>query len=494
MALNKKIIIRADAAPRMGTGHVMRCIALAQAAQKEDFTVHFVSRIHVDWVKERLSQEHLAVHLLESEVPKQEKPEELLAQIALADAGQPSEANKIWVVTDGYHFTPACQKAIMTAGYKLLVIDDYNHLPEYHCDVLLNQNIGAEEFCYKGNIGKKCLGLDYVLLRQEFLEARKKAEQRIFPETPQNILITLGGGNFIDYLEKIAATMTLPELTGRTIKIIQGAMDQERILRAFEHCPARIEILPRVDDMPALLLNTDLCITAGGSTCWELLCLGVPFLTVEVAENQKKGLQELHSAEIAQPYSKKSFLSMLHIRLYEKKFLDMKGVFYVLNEIKITLREVCLDDCDFLFTLANNKNIRSMSFNTNLITYQEHINWFSNIIKNKQFFYIILDRDIQCGYVRFAERNTEVTVSIALMPEFHGQGIGLKALQEACKRISKNTYIQKIHALIKLENTASLLLFHKVGFTRLKNTFYNKKNVAHFVLKCPFTRMKYGLL
>lgn len=327
------LLIRADAAPRMGTGHVMRCLALAQAARRAGLEVHMICRLGVAWVQERLALEGVPVHRVGGEPPAQEYPEDVLAQLRMDSLPVPSpEGEGIWVVVDGYHFTLECQQAIRAAGYKLLVIDDYAHLPEYSCDILLNQNIGAETLEYHGDIGKKLLGLEYVLLRQEFLDAREKAAQRVFPPTPQKILITLGGGDFIEYLERIAAKMNEPELAGRTVRVIQGAMDAGRIRAAFAASPAKLEILPRVDDMPALLLDTDLCITAGGSTCWELLCLGVPFLTVEVAENQHNGLQLFYKKKIAVQLKKEALLSILngYKQCHRDIFCDGQKIYTIL--------------------------------------------------------------------------------------------------------------------------------------------------------------------
>ena len=307
------LLIRADAAPHMGTGHVMRGLALAQAAHKADLDVHMICHLGVDWLHQRLERENIQLHILPGNPAVTEQPEELLQQLQGEGLPSPSTVDTpVWVALDGYHFDGECQKRVMRSGYRLLVIDDYAHLPEYHCDILLNQNIGAEDLVYRGTVVSKLLGLGHVLLRQEFLDAQKKAQQRVLAVQPQNILITLGGGNFIEYLEKIATKMDMPELADRTVRVIQGAMDAERIRASFESCPARLEILPCVDDMPALLLDTDLCITAGGSTCWELTFLNIPFLALEIAENQHTIVNYLFKKKLAYPFSRQTLLSNLY--------------------------------------------------------------------------------------------------------------------------------------------------------------------------------------
>ncbi|WP_291447503.1 UDP-2,4-diacetamido-2,4,6-trideoxy-beta-L-altropyranose hydrolase [Desulfovibrio sp.] len=313
--MNTSVVICADAAPRIGTGHIMRCLALAQAARLRGITVRFACKIAVPWVRDRLLKEDIPFTEVPGEVPMTEAPADVLARWAEMPA--PS-----WVIFDGYHFGHDCQQAVRAAGYKLMVIDDYAHLPEYSCDILLNQNMGAEKFTYIGDIGQKLLGPRYVLLRQEFFKARERARRRAFPSIPKKILITLGGGDFINFLEKIASELCLPQLKGRKVRVIQGAMSKGRIKTAFAACPASLKVLPRIDDMPALLLDTDLCITAGGSTCWELCCLGVPFLTVEVAENQHGIVTGLETMSIANQFTRDEFLKKLHGQHYKSMIND----------------------------------------------------------------------------------------------------------------------------------------------------------------------------
>lgn len=279
-----RLIIRADAMPHMGTGHVMRCMALALELRTHGMDEHIVSHLGVDWLAARLAKEELNVTNL-APPSSHEPPQTLLQQVAKgAEHAPPSQC---WVVLDGYHFGLDCQQAVREAGYKLMVIDDYAHLPEYSCDILLNQNIDAEEFIYKGQIGLKLFGLGFILIHPQFRLALQKAKHRILPEPPQKILLNLGGGDNSDHLKNIAYHFNSKEMHGRKLQIIAGAMPFEKIHKYLCDCPAQIEILSNVGDMPSLLLDTDMCITAAGGICWELCYLGVPLLCFPIAENQK---------------------------------------------------------------------------------------------------------------------------------------------------------------------------------------------------------------
>lgn len=292
------IIIHADATPQMGAGHVMRCIALALNAQSVGMSVLMVGYIQIPWVKKRLQNEGILFKHLEYPCVSEAR----FHHAAIENT---------WFVLDGYHFGTDHHKAIRSAGHKLLVIDDYNHLAEYNCDILLNQNLGAENFEYYGNIKQKCLGIEYALLRPEFFRARPAALARHFTQVPTKILLTLGGGDFSQFLATIALCFAVPEMKQTHLRIIAGTTPQNAIFDAFSMCPATIEILGCVDDMPALLLETDLCITAGGSTCWELSCLQVPFLTIATAENQKEIVRYLSLLYGVQPLTPQNLTTCL---------------------------------------------------------------------------------------------------------------------------------------------------------------------------------------
>ena len=292
----KKLIIRADASPSMGTGHVMRCLALAHAGISAGLDVQLASHCSVDWLCKRVNTEGVPFVELPGPPPTEERPENLLGFLnrfsyAAATSG---------IVLDGYHFSSACHHEVMRSGYPLLLVDDYNHLPFYHCNILLNPNIEPTADCYKGSIGKKLLGPQYVLLRKDFLISRPA---KIPPKVPERLLITLGGGNFINVLEKVASSLPADILKTCSIAVLRGAMPYEKIVRVFERRGASVQIFEAVTHMADLLYNTDICITAGGGTCWELCKLKIPFLTVPLASNQEAGVHFMAKQGIAPVYS-----------------------------------------------------------------------------------------------------------------------------------------------------------------------------------------------
>jgi UDP-2,4-diacetamido-2,4,6-trideoxy-beta-L-altropyranose hydrolase len=211
-----------------------------------------------------------------------------------------------WVVLDGYHFNPEYQDSIREAGSRLMVIDDYNQLPFYHADILLNQNIGAETKKYVCALETVCLlGPRYTLLRTEFLEQKKVVEKS--KGRPRNILVTLGGADPDNITLKIVRALLRMELEEVKLDIVLGPSNPNTEVLEREIEEARKSGLTSMEamrlhrhgNMPELMARADVAISAGGSTCWELCFLGKPFIVIIATENQRDIALGLDQAGVA---------------------------------------------------------------------------------------------------------------------------------------------------------------------------------------------------
>jgi spore coat polysaccharide biosynthesis predicted glycosyltransferase SpsG len=126
-----------------------------------------------------------------------------------------------WLVLDGYHFTSDYQRAMRDSGLRLLIIDDYNHQPRYHADVLLNQNLGAERFQYVCDSDTVLLlGTKYALLRKEFsiLEGQRPEVTKV----ARKILVTLGGADRDNVMLKVFRALKLSNIRDLEARIVVG--------------------------------------------------------------------------------------------------------------------------------------------------------------------------------------------------------------------------------------------------------------------------------
>lgn len=295
------LYVRTDASREIGIGHVMRCIALAQAWKDQGGEATFISYCESDAISGSIIQEGFNLIAIEHRHPHPADLAQTLnvikgkAPIELLSGAHSQPFRSSWVVLDGYHFTPYYQKAIRLEGYRLLVVDDINHLPWYHADILLNQNIHSKELDYHCDKDTTlALGSRYVLLRREFLNHRNF--KRRIPRRGRNILVTLGGADPDNVTLKIIEALKFVDDPKIECKIIVGPANPQQtiLLQAITSTPSRFKLLMNPPKMPELMTWADLAVSAGGSTCWEMAYMGLPSCIVVLAENQKPVADILH--------------------------------------------------------------------------------------------------------------------------------------------------------------------------------------------------------
>ncbi len=279
-----KLLIRADAYPELGTGHLMRCFALAEGARDAGSEAVFLTYCTSPSLLQRIKGE--GFELIELQAPG--VLEETLRVIG--------EQAPSWVVLDGYHFDTAFQRAVRGTGSKVLVYDDYCHLESYECDIIVNQNLGAEDIKYSSSEGTTVLaGSSYVVLRKDFLDFNDTP--RRIPEQGTKLLVTLGGADFQNHTVKVL--MGLGRVKRKLdVRVVLGAANKNltevrETVKTLHHA---VKVLHDVPDMQRMMEWADLAISAGGTTSWEVAYMGLPAVFTVIAENQQKGVDALERA------------------------------------------------------------------------------------------------------------------------------------------------------------------------------------------------------
>jgi UDP-2,4-diacetamido-2,4,6-trideoxy-beta-L-altropyranose hydrolase len=279
------LFIRADASVSIGTGHIMRMIALGQAWQAQGGEVHFLCAEITPALEERLASEGFQLSRISAVLGSQED----LGQTThlITDTLQADRQNAR-VVLDGYHFGSDYQLGIKAAGFKLMVVDDYGHADFYHAEWVLNQNISAREELYakRSPDTKLLLGPKFAMLRKEFLAY--KGWQREIAPVAKKILVTLGGSDPDNVTLKVIQALIDLDLHAKVV--IGGSnphlREIENFIQSQKDSTALIEVIVNATNMPELMAWADLAITAAGSTCWELAFMELPSIFVILAENQ----------------------------------------------------------------------------------------------------------------------------------------------------------------------------------------------------------------
>ena len=194
-----------------------------------------------------------------------------------------------WLIVDHYALDARWETQFRCVANKIMVIDDLADRP-HDCDLLLDQNLQIDaENRYKGLVPSGCrqlLGLHYALLRREFRDA--KANLRHRTGNIKNILVFFGGADAPDMTSRaLNAIRTINRPDIKVNVIIGGANNQaNRIKSGFVDIP-NLVFHRQVKNIAELMIEADLAIGGGGTTTWERCYLGLPSITVIMAENQR---------------------------------------------------------------------------------------------------------------------------------------------------------------------------------------------------------------
>ena len=280
------ILFRADAGVDIGSGHLMRCLGLAQYLRDQGVSCSLLTTAVKEPVVARWREEEIDV---QEHQARRGSPEDAAATLAATAASVAQ-----WIVADGYDFGLDWQRAAKEGGAGLLCFDDLGGAA-FAADLVVNQNPGAQDLsCDMEGDGRVLAGPDYVVLRRDIRRLTREAAS-----TPPHLLVTFGG-----YDEDNLALAAMGELTGVetpfTATVICSA-DADGLAEAQTFAashPGRFRVLPPGDITP-LIAAADLALCAGGTTALELASLGVPMVLVTVADNQEPGAAALAGAGCA---------------------------------------------------------------------------------------------------------------------------------------------------------------------------------------------------
>lgn len=325
-----KIAFRVDASLQMGSGHVMRCLTLADALRAQGAECHFTSRAHPGHLIEVIRQRGFKVNGLVATVqqaqatiknisntvpdaPPNQQPEPAHAawlgstwQTDASDtAALLASLQPDWLVVDHYALDQRWEEAVAPHYKKLMVIDDLADR-QHRCDLLLDQNLGRQPKDYVGLLPTHCQALagpHFALLRPEFAALRPYSLQRRQAQPAlRQLLITMGGVDQPNATGQVLHTLKTSALPADCrITVVMGltAPWLENVQQLAAQMPWPTNVVINVNDMAQRMANSDLAIGAAGSTTWERCCLGLPTLMVVLAKNQQPSALALKAAQAA---------------------------------------------------------------------------------------------------------------------------------------------------------------------------------------------------
>lgn len=304
----KTVAIRTDASSRIGTGHVMRCLTLADQLRGRAECV-FITRERAGNLADVIRQRgHRVVCLPPTSAADdaeraghsawlgtdwQTDAKETLAALAPLGAD--------WLVVDHYGIDSRWESAVAQGPLRVLAIDDLADRP-HEAHILVDQNPGRQPSHYAALVRRDCTvlaGPQYALLGPRFAVLRPTSLQRRRQGALRQVMVSLGGvdaGNVTSEVLRILRTCSLPPDASIVVALGPHAPWAEAVRAEAARMPWPTDVRVNVADMAALMSESDVAIGAAGTTALERCCLGLPALTVVIAENQRPGAKALAAA------------------------------------------------------------------------------------------------------------------------------------------------------------------------------------------------------
>jgi UDP-2,4-diacetamido-2,4,6-trideoxy-beta-L-altropyranose hydrolase len=310
-AFCRAVAFRVDASLQIGSGHLVRCLTLADALHAEGVDCHFITRAHDAVATRLLNGCPHTVHWLPPGMPPESWHDLAHAQWLGApwqlDAQETAEvlqANPIdWLIVDHYALDARWESEIEVSH--LLVIDDLADR-KHHCCLLLDANFGRrpeQHLSWLPAATSLLLGPEYALLRPEFAQRREAAGARISRERVSQVLIAFGGTDRDDVtcqlIQALAENIAEPDWH---LDVVIGAGNPHvhTVSQALSAWGGSSQLTVAAEDLAERMLMADLSFGAAGTMAWERCCLGLPTLQLCLADNQQHALEALESAGAAQ--------------------------------------------------------------------------------------------------------------------------------------------------------------------------------------------------
>jgi len=311
-----RIAFRTDASIQIGTGHVMRCLTLADALRLKGADCTFICRMHsghlLDLIRQRghhvVALASHETHYTDTQTSTSHQHASWLGACWITDASDTQGAiasNTVdWLVVDHYALDERWEMAMRPHCRQIMTIDDLADR-RHDCDLLLDQNLGRTEEHYRQLIPQKAtrlIGPRYALLRPEFLALREESLQRRKHSPFKHLVVALGGvdkNNVTGYVLKALCSCKLPADLRITVVMGPHAPWLENVYATAALMPCLTQVVVNINNMAKLMADSDLAIGAAGGMTWERCSLGLPSLIIPTAENQRQGAEAMRQTGAA---------------------------------------------------------------------------------------------------------------------------------------------------------------------------------------------------
>jgi len=512
-----KAVFRVDASLAIGTGHVMRCLTMAQVLKDNGYSVEFICRLHDGNLVNKVRSSGFNVY--ELKLFEEFELDNKLVHSNWLGATQQQDANDCiniiehsqidLLIVDHYSLGEQWENKLSSYCEKLMVIDDLADR-KHKCDVLLDQTFGRKEEDYLIFTPKNCkllLGSQYALLRPEFYKWRWYSLKRRIKPKFRKLLVNMGGVDIDNVTESVIDELEACNLpTDLHIVVVLGSLNPhfDSIKSKIYKLPYKTEVKVDIDNIVEIMANSDIAIGASGSTTWERCCLGLPTIQIIIAKNQQFSAEMLAYKNIVKLVKEVKEISYLLENSNEwiggtgitaSKICDGMGSYKVFNKIayyKINLEkfgEVYLynyaslnkEEQKQILSMRNHPEIKRWMYNNKNISDLTHFEFVKSLKENvyKRYF-LVKQKDKIVGSINFLilKDGDEAIFGFYSNPFEQIIGSG-RILESASLHYAFNELnISKLTLEVFSDNKQVINLHKKNGFRITNKREYNGKEVV----------------
>ncbi|WP_276496162.1 UDP-2,4-diacetamido-2,4,6-trideoxy-beta-L-altropyranose hydrolase [Pontibacter litorisediminis] len=466
-----RIVFRADGNSRIGLGHVVRSLALAQML-KEEFRCVFAVQQPEESLLGQLQHVCEEVIVLEAQEINEQEATYLCGQVL-----RPSDV----VVLDGYRFDTAYQQVIKHHGCALVCIDDIHAYP-FVADAVLNMAGGVEKEKYKAApYTRLLLGPAYALLRPPFLKAA--SEERELPDEGLRLLLNLGGADPRNHTLRLAQELHASQRFDCIELVVGGAYRHLPELEGWLQGKERVKLHQNLDaeGMCRLMRRCAVAVTSASGVAYEYAAVGGLLCVLQTADNQQGLYRFLTGTGVARQYEGPQSIASASIATdfqqqvqVQRQYLDGKsgerllGEFHRLSLLaSLKLRRATAEDVLLVYDWNNDAEVRKRSFNPKPIPLASHQAWFKARLEDTGTpVYIAEVAGEPAGQIRFNLSGGQATLGYLIARKYRGKGLGHVVLLKGVERLRQECpEVTLVEGLVQHENIASVRAFEKAGFS-----------------------------
>ena len=486
-----RAVFRADASSQIGSGHVVRCLTLADALQKRGMDCQFIARDLPGNLNSLIRERGFQDNLLRPRAVQSgcDWQEDAKATVAALDGACPE-----WLIVDHYALDARWESVLKEHCQRILVVDDLADR-QHDCDLLLDQNLVAGlDARYDGKVPDRCgimLGPKYALLQPQYAELHNTTPRKA--GQVKRVFVYFGGADSANVTGRtVSAFLSLRTDDVFLDVVVSPDGPHTDAIRRQVETEDNVQLHLGLPSLASLMAKADIAIGAGGATSWERCCLGLPSLIVTLAENQVPIAKELDSRGLAKWLGDQNVVGESELACALREMLSggvdqtcsedcrqlvdgrgverVRGVMVLGADTPLVVRLARLDDESLILEWANDPLVRRHAFVPGAIDPDTHRAWFRkrvNAPEQCRLYVVESDEGVPVGQVRFERSGESWEVHYGLDVKFRGRGVGGRLLETALDAFGSEHECRsaKIFGRVKRENKPSRQVFRKLGFS-----------------------------